>query len=390
MAEYLDLRLDRANRDTLSALTRKVEDSTSASPERLAAGVEIAYRLLQAAGVDTSGRRRQIETTVGRAVSGNYRLGMPFTYATTPPNALPEVIRRGRGPVTLILIPDYRKNWRIYQRFIEANEDRFTMFTFSLPGYGGTRPYEMPRRAAFGERVWLENVAAGIIRFIESEQLARPILVGTLDGGTYLAIRAATLGPDRIAGVVSLNGDLYDPSIRSASDTAARLSEAERAAIVPRVPGTILWPVFAPPQRHADTVEMLWRRPIPAQHPIRVYTRDSSWTQEVYRMHLAFAPFLERYDMERQTADLRSAVGAIRVPVLAIPSTHDEKSLTHGERAVHLQWVGVQKEFPRTPVTVVPFENVRALVAIDAPRELGDAIQAFAARQPVIAPTIPP
>jgi hypothetical protein len=129
-----------------------------------------------------------------------------------------------------------------------------------------------------------------------------------------------------------------------------------------------------------DSAAMLSRRPIAASHPIRIYTRDTTWVREILRMHFAFAPVLERYHMEWRTADLRELLATLPVPVLAIPSLHDQDSMVRDDRSILSQWDSVARRVPSARLTVQPLENVRAVSAIDAPERIGALIAEFAGR----------
>lgn len=379
LAEYLKFPrpLTGPERTGIADLARQLTSTTATESDRRQAATTLAFTLVRALGRDSATHSAAVGAIAARAGRGGHRLGPDFRYPSTPTGTLPEVVEIGTGPVSLILIPEFRKNWTIFEPFMKANAGRFRSYAFSLPGYGGTRPYPLPQAADYGARAWLDGVATAVERLIRTRRLTRPILVGALSAGTYVAVTVASRHPELVGGVVSLNGALFDASI------GANPTPAERAAAVAQDPDVLLSVLLTREALTGDSAAVLARRPIAARNPVRFYTRDSVGLQKVYGMHLSFRPFLERYYFEWLTADLRGAVAQVRVPVLAIPSSADDGAPQRTSRSVHTQWAHLAALHPAAPIQIAPFEEVRGLTSYDAPAELGDAIAAFAAGRPV-------
>lgn len=341
--------------------------AVSRDSARRSIGAEIAAAWLRAHGRDSTGMSNVLTAVLNRLVRGSYRIGPEFEYPSSPIGTLPEVIRRGNGPVNLILIPEYRKNWTIYQPFMDANAERFTFYTFSLPGYGGTLPYPLPEVADYAARPWLDGVAQAVERLIMERRIRRPVLVGSMDAGSYVAVRVAERRPDLVAGLALLNTSLYQGTDAD-SDT--------RAASVARDPVALLTVLFTRIQPGAESAAVLQRRPIPANQPIWFYTRDSAWARQLIGMHLVFRPFLERYYFEWLTADLRPALATMRVPILLLPSLPDEAAPQRSDSTARLQWQAFRRQHPDVPVQVVPVA-ARGLAVLDAPLEVGRALAGF-------------
>lgn len=341
--------------------------AVSRDSARRSIGAEIAAAWLRAHGRDSTGMSNVLTAVLNRLVRGSYRIGPEFEYPSSPIGTLPEVIRRGNGPVNLILIPEYRKNWTIYQPFMDANAERFTFYTFSLPGYGGTLPYPLPEVADYAARPWLDGVAQAVERLIMERRIRRPVLVGSMDAGSYVAVRVAERRPDLVAGLALLNTLLYQGTDAD-SDT--------RAASVARDPVALLTVLFTRIQPGAESTAVLQRRPIPANQPIWFYTRDSAWARQLIGMHLVFRPFLERYYFEWLTADLRPALATMRVPILLLPSLPDEAAPQRSDSTARLQWQAFRRQHPDVPVQVVPVA-ARGLAVLDAPLEVGRALAGF-------------
>jgi pimeloyl-ACP methyl ester carboxylesterase len=289
-------------------------------------------------------------------------------------NSLSEVVKLGTGPVPVILIPEYRKDWSIFQDYVERNLTKYTFYAITLPGYHRTNPYPLPVVYDFSNRVWLNSVAEGVISLIQNEKLERPLLVGALNAGSYVATRVASRVPDQVRGIVLLNGALREGT----DEKSFNMSATQRSDQVNGDFSSIIWYLLTRYTYSESELDGLMTRNLPSSHPIFYYTLDTLKVKRVYRMHHAFPSLTERYDLEWLTADLAEDVKRLRVPMLVVLSIYDsawpfEPAMNH----LTGQWKKFVLENELENIRITEIENARLVLMLEAPDIVGKAIDAF-------------
>jgi pimeloyl-ACP methyl ester carboxylesterase len=373
----LDGKMPETDLNALTEYKLIIDDKQKPASERENAGKQIAILILKAFGKDTIGSGALIERTVKTVVKDNEPVIINMDYPSTPLGQLAEVVQIGNGPVPLILIPEYRKNWMVYKEFMEMNKDKFTMYAVTLPGYNNTKPYPLPEFADYSKQVWLNSVTDGIIDLIKKKKLNKPYLVGSLNAGSYISVKLAAKNPELISGFILLNGSTYNRFIFSKATPGKKPTPEERINLVVADPSNILWPILQRGTLSRDSVEVRLNKQLARNHIINIYTRDSVRVKRIYEMHLSFRPFLERYDQEWSTADLTDDLKKLKVPILAAVSIVDEAYPFNSNTISPVAWQSFKLDNPSVSLQVVPFYDCRELIAMDAPSELGNAINAF-------------
>ncbi|MEW5701302.1 MAG: alpha/beta fold hydrolase, partial [Candidatus Zixiibacteriota bacterium] len=131
----------------------------------------------------------------------------PPGYRTATPGELGGVIRRGSGPVTMILIPGAGFGADVFQEFMDANTNKYRMFAVTLPGFGGSpAPPCPPETTSLAEQSWTNNAIAGVERLMKDEPIENAVLIGHWLIGTQVAVRCAAAHPDKFKAVILLSG----------------------------------------------------------------------------------------------------------------------------------------------------------------------------------------
>jgi len=124
-----------------------------------------------------------------------------------PITPFPHVEIRGTGPVPVVLLAGLGTDWRIWEPFMERNEDRYTMYAVTLPGFGGDDPPPMPEIAeAYFAQPWAKNAARATVQLILDEHLDRPIIMGHSIGG-QVALIVSLIVPEITRGIISVDGE---------------------------------------------------------------------------------------------------------------------------------------------------------------------------------------
>src|SRR5258705_1714067 len=115
-------------------------------------------------------------------------------------------------------------------------------------------------------------------------------------------------------------------------------------------------------------------------------TKDTSKAIELYALQAnMYSKIRMQYYYQLQSSDFKYEIKDLKVPTLVIPAGHYDKSPGGASiTQAYSQFEEIQNLYPGLPVTIVPFYDTRAFIAMEAPKELGDAIFAFANNKPVI------
>ena len=168
-----------------------------------------------------------------------------------PIETLGEVVCSGNGDQALLLIPCASCRWRSFDQFMERNADKYTMYAVTLPGYGGTEPLDLP---TFGDvRLWQPRVLEGFGELIEREDLNHFVLVGH-SFGTIIAVQVAAQHPDKVAGLINLDGSLVNAPSWGDQTPGELLAKANdiRAQYMEPLKDPDAWQRFNTPSRAID------------------------------------------------------------------------------------------------------------------------------------------
>ncbi len=115
--------------------------------------------------------------------------------------------RRGSGPVALVLVPGLSADWTLWTEFMDRNASNYTMYSVTLPGFGGTTA---PSEQSGQGTPWLDNAVSALQQFISANDIQNPVVVGH-DLGGVVATRLAIKLPGTVSAVVNVDGLLAYP-----------------------------------------------------------------------------------------------------------------------------------------------------------------------------------
>ena len=281
---------------------------------------------------------------------------------TARPGELGAVVKHGTGKIPVILIPDVAFTAHLFDSFAQRNEKNYVMYAITLPGFGGTpAPAPFEHRDYAQLRLW-KNAEEGVLQLIKKENLKHPWIIG-MQGGAYLALRVALDYPERVGGVVVLNGLLYAPM--QLSGPPKPISKEKRAAASK---------MFGP-------VELL---PLPSESCYgkylkiyaTYYSKDAELGNAAAQDAAKSEPHLSwDYFSELLTTDLSDEIGKLKMPLLVIPSIPDANApgKTPGDPVSLYQW----KDLKMPNLKIVPLKDTRAFATVDNPQLLDQTISEF-------------
>ncbi len=383
-------RASAGDRDRLNTLRAKALEPSLALRDRIQVFTELYTQLARLSGVADVPRQSVLQACYPAAIASHMVAtggpAIPAPSPATPLGRLGPVKSAGHGPVPLVLIADYGTDWTLYRSFMERNADRYTMVAVTLPGFGGSAAPPRPAVLDLAKTPWFDGAERGVLDLIETAKLDRPFVLGT-QVGAYLALRLALDHPDRVRGVVALNGLVSMPM--RASDTAdAPISHADRRREVarrPEISGLLqeFLPAAIPSRAAAErTFDQL---PDRVKEFLANYnTRDVVLGRELYLDFSTKAvPLVFRYLTELNATDLTDALGRLSVPALVLPSVQDDAGPSKDGPGL-AQWTEIALRYPRIPLSIVPFVDTRPYAVYDAPEDLDRAVASFVDGRPVL------
>lgn len=385
----LDAKATLEDIDQLAGLRLKVGAPALSVQERQSAYTEaiaLIYRLLgKTPTVLDSYRPASIFAGAahGLLTSGAYQ---PSSKKTSAPGQLGHVEKRGRGPVSMILIADAASDWTIYKTFMERHADRYTMYAVTLPGYGGTPPPPEPQSFDPAATPWLDNAEQSLLKLIEKNRLNQPIVVGT-QAGVYLAARLAINHPEKLRSAVFINGAVH-AGVRDPARPDQPLSLDERQRLLASAPGFngMLHGLLPDAQLASrEAVEQAIKgRTVPLLlSPLGTLALDTERDRELFiNGLLGSAPGTYRYLNELLFTDLTADFKRLKIPALALVSVFDDRSSLPGFTSMD-QWTELKLRYSEIPLTPVLVESARTYLTEDVPAELDQAITVFLTGKPV-------
>lgn len=198
-----------------------------------------------------------------------------------------EVQVSGQGPA-LILIPGVASSADVWQHTVDSLKDRYQLHVLTLAGFAGVKPLPMQ---SWGDG-YLTLQQDAILRYIDEQQLQKPVIIGHSLGG-YLALALAAKAPEKIAGAVNVDG-LPALGALFANNNAGNKQTTDSSN-------------NAAPQRF-DPMAMA-----------KSMASSEQWQQQIVKdMYRSDGMTSGRVMGELMRADLRPELGNIRVPVLTL------------------------------------------------------------------------
>jgi pimeloyl-ACP methyl ester carboxylesterase len=287
----------------------------------------------------------------------------PEGYATIPLGTFGHVEKRGTGPVPMVLIPGGGFGWRVFESYMDANANEYTMYAVSLAGMGGTpAPPMPPPGTSYGELTWIRGGVVALFDLVDREKLERPVVVGHFLEGTHVALRAAIEHPEKIGAVAILSGSAKYavPGRELTLQDRVRYQDEKMA-----------------PNWFKTVTLKTWND---NNFPPSTYSRDPERGVRLFEdVSHGPLPVFVRYLIEYYASDLSLEFERIRTPLLLLIPGFDE-ALLAGEATKWLPyffidgWTGIEKN-PLVERRTV--ENARIFLWVDEPEVVDREIDGF-------------
>ncbi|MCE3602494.1 alpha/beta hydrolase [Massilia sp. P8910] len=259
------------------------------------------------------------------------------------------VERHGQRGRPLILIPGLASGSWVWQGTARQLMGDYTVYIVTLPGFDGRAP-------APGKQ--MEAAQRALAQLIDTRKLVKPVLVGHSLGGV-LALSLAAQMPERIAGVVSIDGL---PVFPGAEDLTARQREQMAQSLARRM---------APADQRAFAAQQ--------QDYMRgTGVLDMARADELAKLSARSDPgAMLHYMAETFAMDLRPQLPKITAPVLLIAPYFEPDAIQHEltEATKKTYYASLIEAAPKAQVVTV--SPARHFAMFDQPERVNEAIRTF-------------
>ena len=370
---YLKIPQTEAALHRVTSLILQVEDVKGSESERVQDFKKLMFELSELMHLDTIGLNRYFSSWGRRIVRDSTQVFETIKFGSLNKPVLLEAIKIGTGKTPVILIPEFRKNWKVYKEFAEQNANKFTFYALTLPGYNGTEILPLPSEYDLHQRVWLDKVVEEVKRLIVEKGLKRPIVMGALNAGTYVGVNLANKYPNLISGVISLNGTINEDI------GVPGIVEADRAKNVNSSFSNVVGHLLYRKKISEPSIAERLKQKISPRHPIYYYTLDTVKVKEVLRMHLSFPSITERYNVEWLTTDLTDDIIKLKVPMLVLYGQYD-LAWPFAPDTGWQQWKDFKSSNPNAMVELAEIKNTRLILVLDKPADVAQQLLSFSKR----------
>lgn len=258
---------------------------------------------------------------------------MQLSFGQSNPNAFTVAVSGKGQPV--ILIPGFSCSGDVWKETVAHLQDRFECHVITIAGFAGVTPIDTPI---------LKTVRNEIISYVQSKQLAKPMIIGH-SMGSFMALWVSSTAPHLFGKLVCVDGmpflsALSDPNANADSlkkspmyNPEAAVKNFERlpdSGFIDNTAKALFWQVN-------DTAKA---------------REIATWQYRSNRRTLGLAL------IELATTDLRKEIASITSPVLVLGSIYETK-----EKSYEL----IGQQFKQLPAATIHVANSKHFIMYDQP-----------------------
>jgi len=299
---------------------------------------------------------------------GRNNFRFPADYKTLPENRQPQIVRKGRGQETLILIPGVYSGSNAFDGFIARNESQYKFYVVTPPGIAGSPARALPlETVSYGELPWTRRLEADILDLIRREKLSKPVIVTHGFPGSLAAHEIATQHPEAIGGVIDVAA-MPVQFFPSSKEPGKKAQSDERVEMV-NEGWAKKWFKYVTPETWESN-----------NYPSEMFANDPARSEQTHQQVEANPlPVKVRYLTEFMAADDTPELANLKVPLLALIPGFNEKLLADPANAFFkMAFQNAWDPFSKNPqIRLMTIPDARALLFDDQPKLVDDAIAAF-------------
>jgi len=290
-------------------------------------------------------------------------------YETSTWGAMPNYMKFGNGPQALILIPGFGFDFTVFDDFMQANKDVYTMYAITIPGYSRTAAPPMPNDTSYGQQNWTRSAEEGLLQLMRVENLRKPILAAHFTQGAQIALQLAADYSNRVGGLIIMGAPAKFIAILNGKPQPYPVKS--QVYYVGHYWGPKFYKTISPQAFNDGNY-------LPSVYSLDSVTGAKLWKRSATQL----LPVMVRYLCEFFSSSMPDKWDKIICPVLVLrPTFNDAMLQVPVNNYVRPQfidaWNEIAQQHPLVQIKDIP--NAAAFIWKDNPREVYKAIKDFTA-----------
>lgn len=288
---------------------------------------------------------------------------------TAAPGTLGQILVAGEGRRAMLLIAGLGFGPEVtWADFMERHRADYRMLAVGLPGFGGSKPLQMPPPGTpYAEQSWMRSALGAIVTLLNQRKIERVSVIAHWALASQLALQLALDHPDRVESVVLVSGVLK--SHFSSVKGMHEWSSAQR-------------------HQYAEGMAARWFKTVTRRtwddNNFMSYDYAVNPRRGLFLWREAQAPSLAvwiRYLLEFYSLDLTSRLRDLAVPVLVVQPGFDDPGMYVEAGGDYMRdfcvasWRDARSTDSR--LTFATVQGSRLFIMHDKPEELDALIRRF-------------
>jgi pimeloyl-ACP methyl ester carboxylesterase len=286
-------------------------------------------------------------------------------YETSVWGTLPDLKVFGSGEKKMILLPGWGFDWTIFDDFIKAHSNEYTLYAITFPGFGKTHAPPMPESPeSYKDLYWSRGIIKAIANLIDKEKLVDPVVVSYFTYSNLIAMRLALDYPDKVGSLIIISGmakfTINYPSYEPRS-LAQRISYVENVLSK---------------QWFKSVSKDTWDK---GNFAPETFCKDTIKARQYWNMMSSVPiPVMVRYLCEYYCTDISLEYSKLTTPTLVVVPAFTPK--VYGDNPYlgaffHYSWLGALPASSK--IQIVTLSDTQAFITADQPAKLYSLIKEF-------------
>lgn len=254
----------------------------------------------------------------------------------------------GKGSTPMLLIPPQGFNTALFEVFKARYEELFHFIEVSFPVDGNGFTY--PKKTSYHEAPWLSAIERETKKVLSRNK--ESFYITAMGSGLYTALQIAKNYPERVKGIISVDGQFRTRRIDPATG------------------------LFATPEYRKHAAKRVFPLSLVIQVSPGTLANSYALTQDVAKNQRYLSMIspedvnsIFRYSQEFGAQDISGFFKKYDIPLLSLIAEQDDQSPLAGTMGTFTTWQEVRNQFPDYPLSLIKITDSRSLSFIDQPRQ---------------------
>ncbi|WP_273565850.1 alpha/beta hydrolase [Maribacter halichondriae] len=293
-------------------------------------------------------------------------LVLPKNMETSPLGTLGDIKTVGEGKQDLLLIAGWGFDPSVFDDFVKNNKKKFKMHLITLPGFGNTKPQELPSpNISYGKQIWTNGCIKGIVNYIKENNLKEVTVLSYFNVAAQIAIRLNIDYSEYINKTIVISGapTIIDASMKTPPTLKERIEVNDN---------------YYAPKWFKTVTKEVWNN---SNFPPNFYSFDSITGKKMWDQVASVPmPIMIQYLCEFNSQDVLLDINQIEKELLVIVPGYDKKTLNEGSSMtsfINSNYIDPWLALKNPHIKVIKVENSANCIFCDNPNKLEGIISAL-------------